>query len=37
MPWIITLPMRAMGHGPDTVSGLVGVLDLGVEVALGGG
>jgi hypothetical protein len=31
-----TLPTRATGHGPDTASGLVGVLDLGVEVALGG-
>ncbi len=27
---------RVHGHGPDTASGLVGVLDLGVEAALGG-
>ena len=31
-----TLPTRATGRRPDTASGLVGVLDLGVEVALGG-
>ncbi len=31
-----TLPTPATGHGPDTASGLVAVLDLGVEVALGG-
>ena len=36
MPLESTLPTRATGHGPDTASGLVGVLDLGVEVALGG-
>jgi hypothetical protein len=31
-----TLRTPAAGDGPDTASGLVGVLDLGIEVALGG-
>ena len=31
-----TLPTRATGHGPDIASGLIGALDLSVDVALGG-
>jgi hypothetical protein len=32
----VKLPTSATGDGPHTASGLIGVLDLGVEIALGG-